>query len=161
MPEGKKDVLEFPLEELEVPQAIVIMMQAAASRPTVDAYVDESDSPHLDIDNDRLQLLAEKLEARVEDAIDAAKAVREDATAEDAPNEPLYSDVEGHTVTLVEEYIDHAGVNVITKVVVDRSVYGLLCNRGVFDNGGIQTTCIKRFDHQSLVHEDEFGNEAR
>ena len=161
MPDGKKDVLEFPLEELEVPQAIVLMMQAAAARPTISTWCDEQENSGFEVDNERLQQLAEKLEARVEDAIDAAKAVREDATAEDAPNEPLYSDVEGHTVTLVEEYIDHAGVNVITKVVVDRTVYGLLCNRGVFDNGGIQTTCIKRFDHQSLIHEDEFGNEAR
>lgn len=158
MADGKKDVLEFPLEELEVPQAIVLMMQAAT---TCVSFSTNDAGPETETDNDRLQLLAEKLEARVEDAIDAAKAVREDATSEDAPNEPLYSDVEGHTVTLVEEYIDHAGVNVITKVVVDRSVYGLLCNRGVFDNGGIQTTCIKRFDHQSLIHEDEFGNEAR
>src|SRR6476469_5739551 len=30
MPDEKKDVLEFPLEELEIPQAIVLMMQAAA-----------------------------------------------------------------------------------------------------------------------------------
>lgn len=153
----KKDILEFPLEDVSVPQAIVLMMQAATTTVT---FNESDDSlPEKETDLDRLQLLAEKLEARVEDALEEAKAVRTEATAEDDPNDAQYSDVEGHKVTLVHEYVEFAHDNVITKVLVDNVVFVLACNERVFtDVEGTTSTCIKRFGHKSLEHEDEEGN---
>lgn len=155
----KKDFLEFPLEEVSIPQAVALSMLAATKTVTVKDSEDISEEFDYETDNDRLQLLCEKLEARVEDALEEAKAVRTETTAEDDPNDAQYSDVEGHKVTLVHEYVEFAHDNVITKVLVDNVVFVLACNERVFtDTEGITSTCIKRFGHKSLEHEDEEGN---
>lgn len=140
----KKDVLEFPLEELEVPQAIVLMMQAATQ--CVD--VDHSDSPSTDLD--RLQLLAEKLEARVEDAIEDAKAVRDIPVEEDEPNR--FEPVDGHEMHLV------MADGMVRQVVVDGVLFVLTCNEHVtVGESGRMTSCIKQWGHLA-EHTDMEGN---
>lgn len=161
MPEDKKDILEFPLEEVSIPQAIVLMMQAAMQCVSFNEHDDSL--PETEVDLDRLQLLAEKLEARVEDELDSAKAVRDEPTPEDAPNEGPYTDIEGHHVTLVHEYVEFAQDNIITKVVVDNVIFGLLCNErvGTYTQEGtdnqVTTSCIKEFGH-AHEHCDMEGN---
>jgi hypothetical protein len=158
MPDSpKKDVLEFPLEQVSIPQAVALMMQAATQCVKV-----EENGRH-DTDMDRLQLLCEKLEARFQDDLDAANAVRDVPTEEDAPNEAPYTDIDGHEVTLVHEFIQLAGEDMITKVVVDNTVFALLCNErvGTFTQRGTDftkvTTCIKQFGHD-VEHVDMDGN---
>lgn len=155
MTDGKKDVLEFPLEELEVPQAIALMMQAA----TKCVHHGMAHADPLLTDDVRLQELAEKLEARVEDAIDAAKAVRDESVPEDAPNEPIYTNLDGHKVSLVEEYVDEAMDSIITKVIVDNLIYVLICNENVaLDDEENMSRCIKAWGHSYPSHEDMEGN---
>lgn len=151
MPEEKKDVLEFPLEELEVPQAIVLMMQAAYN-----INPDSNDEDQEKFCMDRLQMLSEKLEARVEDSIEAAKAPVEMPDDTD----DTFSNVDGHNVTLQHEYVEFAQDNIITKVVVDNVVFVLMCNERVYTDPdtGETSVCIKRFGHKGIDHEDEEGN---
>lgn len=157
MAEGKKDILEFPLEDLSIPQAIVLMMQAATLCVSFNEHDDSL--PETSTDLDRLQLLAEKLEARIQDDLDAANAVRLEAVEEDAPNEGPYSDVEGHKVTLFSEFVEEAQEVCITRVMVDNLVFGLLCNERVRTDPDTMevTTCIKRWGHQH-EHTDMEGN---
>lgn len=142
---GNRDILEFPLEEVEVPQAIVLMMQAATKC---------TEPPAQGVDLERLQLLAEKLEARVEDAItdavDEAKAVRDIPVEEDEPNR--FEPVDGHEMHLV------MADDMIRQVVVDGILFVLACNeRVVTDENGITSTCIKQWGH-FLEHCDMEGN---
>jgi hypothetical protein len=152
MTNEKKDVLEFPLEELEVPQAIVLMMQAASR--TGFAQSDATSETDLIECDKRLQLLCEKLEARVEDAIEEAKAVRIEPTEEDDPNR--FEDVDSSDVFLV--YAD----DLIYQIVHKGVVFGRLCNTRVYtdDSNDIRTNCIKEFGHENPRHEDQFGNES-
>lgn len=161
MPEDKKDFLEFPLEDVSIPQAVALSMLAATK--TVSATVIAQDECETETDNDRLQLLCEKLEGRFQDDLDAANAVRLEATEEDAPNEGPYTDIDGHHVTLVHEYVDAAQDSVITKAVVDNMVYALLCNErvGTFTQkdteNTVTTTCVKQWGHEQ-EHVDMEGN---
>lgn len=155
----KKDVLEFPLEKLEVPAAIIIMMQAAAK---VGAQLEETTPEEEDGLMERLQQLCEKLEARVEDAIEAAKAPVEMPDDED----DTFTNLEGHEVSLRHERVpdmssadETAMLDIVSQVVVDRAVYGLLCNERVTTTDeGASTACMKSFGHGSLEHEDKYGN---
>ena len=160
MADDKKDILEFPLKDLSIPQAIGLMMQAATARPTIDAVCDEQESTYIMVDNERLAELCEKLEARVEDELDASKGVRDVPTEEDNPNEPVFSDIEGHKVSLEHEFVEFAQENLITKVLVDNVVFVLTCNERVFTDVdlGTTSTCMKRFGHFSPEHEDMEGN---
>lgn len=140
-----KDILEFPLEELGVPQAIVLMMQAA-SRCV--------EPPAQDVNNERLQLLAEKLESRVEDAIEAAKGGPDAPPVEEDEPNPFES-VDGHQMHLVKEN------DVIKQVVVDGVLYILACNEAVttsFDHP--PTFCIKQWGHRA-EHQDMEGDFRR
>lgn len=155
--QDKKDFLEFPLEDVSVPQAIALSMQAATT--TVTFNEDDDTKPEKETDMDRLQLLCEKLEARVEDEITAAKGPVE--IPEDKEDEETFSNIDGHQVTLVHEFVEFANDNLITKVAVDNVVFVLMCNERVFtDPTGVEptTTCIKRFGHYSPEHEDAEGN---
>jgi hypothetical protein len=108
---------------------------------------------------DRLTLLCEKLENRVEDEL--TKGARTEPVPEDNPNEPIFSDIEGHKVSLEEEVVEGVEGRVITKVLVDNMVYVLMCNERVFTDPTLvepTTTCIKRFGHYSPEHEDQEGN---
>lgn len=139
-----KDILEFPLEELGVPQAIVLMMQAA-SRCV--------EPPAQDVNNERLQLLAEKLEARVEEAIEDAKGGPDAPPLEDEPNP--FEPVDGHQMHLVKEN------DVIKQVVVDGVLYVLACNvRVTSSDERPPTFCIKQWNHQA-EHTDMEGNFRR
>jgi hypothetical protein len=140
---GEKDVLEFPLEKLEIPLAIILMMQAAYRT----GYEGERVTTH----EERVQLLSEKLEARVEDSINAAKAVREEPAEEDEPNR--FEPVDGRHIHLVIED------EVIKQVVVDGVLFNLTCNQRV-KSGGIQeaTYCMKQWGHKAPEHEDMEGN---
>lgn len=151
----KKDVLEFPLEELEVPQAIVLMMQAAAARPTISTWCDEQENSGFEVDNERLFALCEKLEAYIEDKLEAAGAIRNEPAAEDAPNE--FEPAEESDTHLQR---DEEGN--VRRVIHNGSVFILACNERVYYDSvdGVSTTCIKEFGHKSLIHEDEFGNEG-
>lgn len=155
--DDKKDILEFPLEDVSIPQAIGLMMQAATK--TVVAEAVGNDLVSYDVDMERLTLLCEKLEARVEDEL--TKGARSEAVPEDNPNEPLFSDIEGHTVSLKHEFNENANGDVVTQVVVDNMVYVLTCNKRVYTNPetGETTTCIKKWEHESLICEDAWGNE--
>jgi hypothetical protein len=157
MPEEKKDILEFPLEDVSIPQAIGLMMQAATT--TVSFNEHDDSLPERDTDMDRLTLLCEKLENRVEDEL--TKGARTEPVPEDNPNEPIFSDIEGHKVSLEEEVVEGVEGRVITKVLVDNMVYVLMCNERVFTDPTLvepTTTCIKRFGHYSPEHEDQEGN---
>ncbi len=166
MGEGK-DILEFPLEEMSIPQSIALMMQAATTTVGFNHEVTIADFEKggikIPVDNERLSSLAEKLEARVEDELEKAQGVRDIPVEEDNPNEPTYSDVDGHKVTLVHEYVEFAQDNVITKVVVDDVVFALLCNEPVSTNvEGERTKCIKQWGHEQTSGlpecEDAEGN---
>lgn len=150
--EGKKDVLDFPLEEVEVPPAIVLMMQAATKCVSIEENEAWRDEFKLITDNERLQLLAEKLEARVEDAIEKASKVREDATDEDEPNR--YENAEESETTLV--YYE----NEVHQIVHGGVVFGKFCNEPVATDqtSGARTSCIKQWAHKNPEHEDAEGN---
>lgn len=140
MSDGKKDVLEFPLEELEVPAAIKLMMQAAYKT----GYLGEVAMTH----DERILQLSEKLEARVEDAIDAAKAVREEPVSEDAPNEVAI--VETDIFLMNDDLtINYKGI-----------LFHRTCNQPVVPEteGTFPTYCIKVANHQHPEHEDIEGN---
>jgi hypothetical protein len=147
MPEEKKDVLEFPLEELEVPQAIVLMMQAAAK--CVSAQVSQNGyEAHTDVDLERLQQLCEKLEAYADDKIEAGAAIRTEPVVEDAPNE--------EAVDESEIFLQNDGDTLNVRGVL----YQKACNTKVYDDGVSEVTyCIKQFGHNGQLHEDRFGNE--
>lgn len=146
----KKDMLEFPLETVEVPQAIVLMMQAATKCVCGQADGVRAD---LEVDNDRLQELCEKLEARVEDAIEAASAVRTEPVEEDEP--VRYEDSTDEDV-ITKVFRD----NELHQVVVDGVVFMKACNERVENDlaTSIRTFCIKQWGHINPDHEDEFGN---
>ncbi len=148
----KKDILEFPLEDVEVPQAIALMMQAATK-----SYISEGLEGVL-VDDDRLQLLCEKLEARVEDAIESASSVRSEAHDEDAPNEYPEADP-GDTFLAMD------GTGDVYQVVHNGILFGKFCNAPVspsapeLDKPG--TYCIKQWGHDVnglIEHEDMEGN---
>jgi hypothetical protein len=140
----KKDILEFPLEELEVPQAIGLMMQAASN--TREAVMVVDGKVTLRTNDDMLQLLCEKLEARVEDALDAARSsviaeVEEDATDE----EP----VEWSDVVLLEDgdILNVKGV-----------VYQRACNKPVVSGQVTDDTfCVLRWGHRGDLCMDMNG----
>lgn len=141
-----KDILEFPLEELGVPQSIVLMMQAASR-------CFELEDEAVSINNDRLQLLAEKLEGRVEDAIEDAKAVRTEPAEEDEPNR--FEPIGEHMMHLVIED------DVIKQVVVDGAIFVLACNERVTTSHERPPTfCIKQWGHQA-EHSDMEGEFRR
>ena len=143
----KKDVLDFPLEELEVPAAIKLMMGAATK--CVTAVGGGHYTPTLLTDDERLLQLSEKLEARVEDALDAAKAVREEPVSEDAPNEVA---VEESDIFLMEdgEVLNYKGV-----------LFQKACNERVYSSDGpdeqYNSYCVKRWGHVGYQHEDMEG----
>jgi hypothetical protein len=150
----KKDVLDFPLEEVEVPQAIALMMQAATKChfPVGTQGPDGTIVAEAHVDMERLQLLCEKLEARVEDALDEAKAIRTEPAVEDAPNDVPLVETD---IFLMEdgEVLNYKGI-----------LYKKSCNRSVVraSDGAVEDTyCIKQWGHQNPIHEDEFGNESR
>lgn len=159
MPEdNKKDFLEFPLEEVSVPQSIALSMLAATK--TVSFNEHDDSLPEIVTDNDRLQLLCEKLEARVEDELDSVKEPQAVPTEEDATDEATFTNLDGHQVSLEHEFVEVANEELITKVIVDNLVFVLACNERVFTDPdlGTTTTCIKRFNHYSPEHEDMEGN---
>jgi hypothetical protein len=154
MPEEKKDVLEFPLEELEVPQAIVLMMQAAVKcagyghEITIEDFNAGNGNLEVPIDLERLQQLCEKLEAYVDDKIEAGAAIRTEPVVEDAPNE--------EAVDESEIFLQNDGDTLNVRGVL----YQKACNTKVYDDGVSEVTyCIKQFGHNGLIHEDRFGNE--
>jgi hypothetical protein len=139
----KKDVLEYPLEELEVPAAIKLMMQAAYKTGVDLGVVEEVDT------EERLLELSEKLEARVEDAIENAAAVRTEAVPEDAPNE---IEVDPADIFIMNDgdILNYKGV-----------VYQKACNELVSsgDESVLASTyCMKRWGHNHPEHEDMEGN---
>jgi len=142
----KKDVLDFPLEELEVPAAIKLMMGAATK--CVTAVGGGQYTPILLTDDERLLQLSEKLEARVEDALDAAKAVREEPVSEDAPNEVA---IDESDIYLMNDdlTINYKGL-----------LFHRTCNQPVAPEteGTFPTYCIKVANHQHPEHEDIEGN---
>lgn len=152
--EGKKDVLEFPLEELEVPHAITIMMQAATQCVEAQTRIVDG-APYgytLETDLDRLQLLCEKLDARIDDELDKARAVRDIPAEEDEPNKFVDADP-SDTILVYEDDMVH-------QVVHDGVIFQKACNHLVYSAEGIETTyCIKQWDHANM-HEDMFGNEG-
>lgn len=163
MPEdNKKDFLEFPLEEVSVPQSIALSMLAATKTVGITKAMQGDDcfDAHLETDNDRLQLLCEKLEARVEDELEKVKTPEAVPTEEDATDEATFTNLDGHQVSLEHEFVEVANEELITKVIVDNLVFVLACNERVFTDPdlGTTTTCIKRFNHYSPEHEDMEGN---
>lgn len=147
----KKDVLDFPLEEVEVPQAIALMMQAAAK---CGAIIEEGDAEDEEKALERLQLLCEKLEARIQDEIDSLTAVRTEPTPEDAPNDPLEVDVASQifasgTDADSSEFLNWEG-----------RLFKKMCNERVHTDpdSGESTYCIKQWAHQGIEHEDMEGN---
>jgi len=147
----KKDVLEFPLEELEVPEAIKLMMQAATqcyfSVGQINGEGVVAEEKY--VNNERLLLLSEKLEARVEDAIEDAAAVRTEAVPEDAPNE-IEVDPADIFVMNDGDILNYKGV-----------VYQKACNELVSsgDESVLASTyCMKRWGHNHPEHEDMEGN---
>lgn len=154
MSEGKKDVLEFPLEELSAPQAIAIMMQAANKAGK--AWCDEQENAGWEPDDERLQLLIEKLEAYIEDLIDKAAIPVEVPVVEGAPDEEFEPADETDTFLQKNDQGD------VLRVVHKGVVFGRLCNERVYtDPSGVldPTTCVKEWGHANPIHEDEFGNE--
>lgn len=137
----KKDILEFPLEELEIPPAIKLMMQAAlATGIEMEKGAEQTE---------RLLQLSEKLEVRVEDAIDAAKSVRDEPVEEDEPNK--FEDAEPSDTQLVIENGE------VYRVVHKGVIFAKLCNVRVSVFDDYQTTCIKEWGHEGYSHEDRFG----
>lgn len=137
-----KDVLEFPLEDLEVPQAIRLMMSSATkcvtgtSAPQANVY--------LETDDERLADLCEKLEVRIEDAIDAGK------TPEVMP------DFEDELIPINESDI---WVTPDDSLLTTKGVVFIRACNAVVINGGVELTyCIKKYDHRDPQHEDMEGN---
>jgi hypothetical protein len=143
---GSRDIMEFPLENVEIPAAIKLMMQAATKCVELVGHQD------LTVDDERLLALSEKLEARVEDEVEKASAIRDEPAEEDgnAPDE-----------VAVEEgdiFVMHGGETLNYKGVV----YQKACNSRVLAAGSHgdtpDTWCIKRWYHRGLDHEDMEGN---
>lgn len=156
----KKDVLEFPLEKVTVPAAIKLMMQAATKCVGFNHEITVADfeagKVTIPVDNDRLQELADKLEARVQDEIDSAMAVRTEPAPEDDPNGPSYVPVDEDdevTKVMFEGEVEF--------VVINGIVFKKMCNEPVaevLDADGGRTYCIKQWGHKSPDHEDQEGN---
>lgn len=150
--EGKKDVLEFPLEELEVPQAIAMMMLSATKCVGFNHEVTIADFEggnfKMPVDNDRLQLLCEKLDARIDDELDKVRAIRDIPAEEDAPNEV---EIEPGEIFLMNDdlIINYKGL-----------LYHRSCNQPVAPEteGSFPTYCMKVADHRHPDHEDIEGN---
>lgn len=152
MPEEttKKDMLEFPLESVNIPQAVALMMQAAVNSCM---EYDHEGSP-AGVNMERLQLLCEKLEGRVQDDLDALSSERTILSSEDAPPEPLEVDVAAQifasgTDADASEFLNWQG-----------RLFKKMCNERVYTDPdtGEATSCMKQWDHQSLQHEDWEGN---
>lgn len=144
MGDDKKDILEFPLETIEVPQAIALMMQAASA--TREAIMVVDNEVTLRTDDDRLQLLCEKLEARIEDAIDEGKSVMLEENVVDAPDEEPVVDTD---IFVMEDgdILNYRGV-----------LYMKMCNMVVLREEDRNTFCCKQWEHESPEHEDKEGN---
>lgn len=138
---AKKDILDFPLEEVEVPHAIGVIMQAASKCGS---------SISGDVDWQRLGQLTEKLEEYVQDKIEAAMAVRMEPSVEDDPNR--FEDALAEDVHVV--FRDGEPYQVVYKGLI----YGKLCNTTVVpaDNDSDGTYCIKQWNHQ-VEHQDMEG----
>jgi hypothetical protein len=153
MDDQKKDMLEFPLESVNLPQAIVLMMQAAAKTRDVNRVdiVSNTDATvHLKVDNERLALLAEKLEARIEDELEKVKVPQPEPEPE--PDEFQDAIAEDIHLVLTDDHLD------VHQVIHKGVVFGKLCNETVKNSEeGDRTTCIKQFGHET-EHEDEWGN---
>lgn len=146
----KKDVLDFPLEEVEVPQAIVLMMQAATQCV---GYIEDGQNAypvHLVTADDRLQQLCEKLEARVEDAIEAAV---DPPSLPDDDEPEKFLDADRDSITEVWADDD------VFQIVRNGVIFGKFCNTQVYDDGVNRTACIKQWGHNNHIHEDQYGNE--
>lgn len=159
--DGKKDVLDFPLEEVSIPQAIALMMQAASKCYEKDELVvDGVVISYLDlpIDNESLQLLIEKLEAYVEDKMELAAIPVAVPVIEDAPDEEFEEADEADTFLQKNDEGD------ILRVVHRGVVFGRLCNERVLspDNEtpeGSGSACCKEWGHDPYaMHEDKWGN---
>lgn len=151
MTEGKKDVLDFPLEEVSIPQAIALMMQTAYNIKNAELEVDEYKA-----NNERLQLLIEKLEGFVEDKIDLAAVPVTEAVIEDAPDDNFEDAAPSDT------FLDVVNGEV-TRVIHKGVVFGKLCNERVWFDPEVErsSTCIKEWGHDingSIDHEDMGGN---
>lgn len=144
----KKDILEFPLEELEVPQAIALMMQAGT---TCVHHGMRHEDPLL-TDDHRLIQLCEKLEARIEDAIENARFEKK---ITDVEEEEIYRDAEPSETHLVLADGD------VYQVVHKGVVFGKLCNEivnsEVLGETEETTRCIKQWGHKMPEHEDMDG----
>lgn len=142
----KKDVLDFPLEKLQVPHAIVLMMQAATK--TVHHGMKHVDP--LVVDNDRLAALTEKLEARIQDELDKGAAmVPAAADVEEPVKYESTSEDEVFKVVVEDE---------IKMVTVNGLVFGKLCNEPVKAYTRVDevllpeeyvSRCIKEWGHQA------------
>lgn len=149
MPGEKKDVLEFPLEELEVPAAVRTMMLSAAT-----AYVkDDKGNPTEDIDMERLHLMCEKLEGYFEDQLEKAKSSQD--APDEQPEEEMYPAADDS-----ETFLNLTGDGDVYQVVHKGVVFGKLCNERVKSDPETQTTttCIKQFGHNHPDHEDVNGD---
>jgi len=147
-----KDVLEFPLEELGVPQAISLMMsEAARTGGEFNKAIDPADDPKEAKKHERLAALSEKLEARIQDELDKGAAATEPPpVVEDSLDEP---------VDEADIFLSEDGLTLNMKGVLFQKA----CNQPVYrdqSNSDLDTFCIKRFGHDHPVHEDIYGNEA-
>jgi hypothetical protein len=109
---------------------------------------DEIIDAHIDVDLERLQKLCEKLEAYVDDKLEAGAAVRTEPVVEDAPNEEAVD--EG------EIFLQNDGETLNVRGILWQKA----CNHEVYNDGVSEVTfCIKQFGHDNPIHEDRFGNE--
>lgn len=159
MPEEteKKDVLEFPLEELSIPQAVALMMQAATQCRTVTQVNVDADGvahPVIRTDDDRLQLLCEKLEGRIQDDLDALSSERTVFSSELVSQDPIEVDI---SAQIFADGTDADGSKFLNW---QGRLFKKMCNERVYTDpdSGEGTFCIKQWDHQSLQHEDWEGN---
>lgn len=140
MSDGKKDILEMDFGKLSIPQAIGITLQAT----TKCVSIEDMTWNDLEVDNDRVAELMEKLEARVQDALDEKDAPVKEKLLEEIDEE----NVDWSDVVLLE---DGAIAN------IKGAVYAKLCNEPVYENNEKRTYCMKQWAHVSVQHEDLYG----
>lgn len=151
MPEAKK-LIDYPLDEIDIPQAIRLMMMAATH--TV-SFSKNDAGPETETDNEMLAQLCEKLEARFEDELDTGISNAQP----DITDEPeIFVDVDPAETTLLKD-----GTGDVYRVVHRGVVYGKLCNERVKFNEetGQSSTCIKEWGHETygrIEHEDMEGH---